>query len=100
MPPPGDRGGSWISSPTTSARAPQGTYCLDSTDYLLPVTAGERLARGPAHQPGRIGEEGRGDRVVFGPLGRRVGKKAKNSAPSLDFAVPACYNFRAALNGS
>ena len=25
-------------------QGPQGTYCLDSTDYLLPVKAGERLA--------------------------------------------------------
>lgn len=81
-------------------QGPQGTYCLDSTDYLLPVTGRGAPGRGPAHQPGRIGEEGRGDRVVFGPLGRRVREKAKNSAPSLDFAVPACYNFRAALNGS
>ncbi|MFR1232924.1 MAG: metallophosphoesterase [Evtepia gabavorous] len=70
--------------------------------HRLPAAGDRRGApgRGPAHQPGRIGEEGRGDRVVFGPLGRRVREKAKNSAPSLDFAVPACYNFRAALNGS
>ena len=77
-------------------------YLLLSGLHRLPAAGDRRGApgRGPAHQPGRIGEEGRGDRVVFGPLGRRVREKAKNSAPSLDFAVPACYNFRAALNGS
>lgn len=81
-------------------QGPQGTYCLDSTDYLLPVTAGERLAVVRRTSRGALAKKDGVTGWYLGPLGRRVREKTKNSAPSLDFAVPACYNFRAALNGS
>ena len=59
-------------------QGPAGPYCLDSTDYLLPVQAGDRLAIVRRTSRGALAKKGRGDRVVPGenwgqhePYGRR-----------------------------
>ena len=50
-------------------QGPQGTYCLDSTDYLLPVTAGERLAVVRRTSRGALAKKDGVTGWYLGPLG-------------------------------